>query len=244
MTVYSYSPILTEVQNACVQLNLPKPSGVYDSQDENAQIMGSFANMVGLMLNEENNWQQMVKTFTVMGDGVEAGFDVPDDFSRFRNDTGWSYAKRRPVIILNPQQWAAIKSWLSQSFFVNPACRLVDDQVLFMTPPMNGEKITFEYIDKNWVIDGDDPLILKSELVKNSDVPKHDSMLFTIALKLKWMQARGMPTAAVQEEFGARFAQLMSRNQMSQVLSLNGGTFTGYRYLDNFWNTPDTGVGR
>lgn len=241
--LFATAPILTIVQDACVRLNLIKPTGVYDSADENVIFMGSIANEVGPMLQDVFPWQQFRATFTATGDGSRAAWELPADFSRFFSDTGWSHAKRRPVIIINEQQWAAIKSWLSQSFYVNPACRIFNDQLQFMTAPAAGENIDFEYMMRNWVTDGDTPTVKKDRLSKNSDIPLHDSVLFTMALRIKWLENRGMNTTAVQQDFNERFKELTARNQMAQALSLNGGTFTGFRYMDSYLNAPDTGYG-
>jgi hypothetical protein len=241
-TLYTYAPILQEVQDACVQLLLPKPTGVYDSQDEHAILMGSYANLIGPMLTDEIEWQQFDLVFTVTGDGVKSTWDLPPGFSRFTNDTGWSLSNRRPVIIVNSQQWAAIQAWVSQSFFVNPACRIANDQLQFLVPPAGGEVITFDYTTSYWVQDGAVPTLLKERLTANSDVPLFDSLLFTIALKLKWLEIRGMPTTGVQNEFDRRMQQVTPRNAMAQAMSLNSGVGTGFRYLDQF-NSPDTGLG-
>jgi hypothetical protein len=241
-TLYTYTPILQAVQDACVQLNLPKPSGVYDSQDEHAILMGSYANLVGPMLVDEAEWQQFDTAFSLTGDGMKSTWDLPPGFSRFKNDTGWSLANRRPVIIVNDQQWAAIQAWISQSFFVNPAARLQDDQLQFLVPPALNEVITFDYVTKFWVQDGAVPTTFKERLTQNSDIPLFDSLLFTIALKLKWLEIRGMPTQGVQNEFNKRLSQLLPRNVMAQALSLNSGVGFGFRYLDVF-NSPDTGLG-
>ena len=242
MPLYTYAPILSIVQNALVRLNQPKPTGVYDSPDQNAQIMGSLANGIGPMLQDVYKWQQFRKDFEVTGDSVETAFDLPDDLSRFADMTGWSHANRRPVIIVNDVQWNSIKAWVSQSFFVNPACRIFDDQLQFLTPPALNERITFEYISNGWVIDGVDPDTIKQTISANSDTPMHDSLLFTFALMVKWLETRGMPTQTSQQDFNERFQQITSRNQMAGVLSLNGGTMQGMRYL-NGANVPDVGFG-
>ena len=240
--LYTYAPILTCVQDACTRLNLVKPTGVYDSNDENAIFMGSIANEIGPMLQDVFPWQQFRVEWSLAGDASRAAWDLPADFSRIIDDTGWSQSKRRPVIVINAQQWASIKSWLSQSFFVNPACRILNDQLQFMTAPDAGEVITFEYISKDWEIDGD-TATKKNRLSKNSDTPMHDSLLFTQALRIKWLENRVMNTTAVQQDFNERFKELTSRNQMAQTLSLNAGSYMGFRYLDNLVNTPDTGLG-
>ena len=242
MSLYTYAPILQLVQDACVRLNQVKPIGVYDSADENAIIMGSQANAIGPMLQDVFKWQQFRKAYSVTGDGVETAFALPDDFSRFSDMTGWSLANRRPVVIVNDVQWASVKAWVSQSFFINPACRIFDDKLQFITPPALNEVIEFEYISHDWVIDGASPTMTKQSLDQNSDIPMHDSVLFTFALMVKWLETRGMPTQTVQQDFNERFMQITSRNQMAGTLSLNGGTLTGFRYLGGA-NMPDTGFG-
>lgn len=241
--LYKYATILASVQQALSELTQERPTGVYDSLDENAKLLGALANPLGEMLSESDVWQQLIKQFSLTGDGSRVAWDLPNDFSRFRSDTGWSHANRRPVIIINAQQWAAISSWLSQSFFVNPACRIMNDQLTFMTAPALDEEITFEYASKFWVIDGVNPNTFKTALTANADVPMFDATLFAFALKLKWLEVRGMPTGAAQADFTRRYLQLTARDSMAQMLSLNGGTFTGFRYLDAYWNSPDTGMG-
>src|SRR3990172_1967848 len=164
-------PILFEVQETCKQLSLPVPTGVYDSQDETAQLMGSVANLAGIMLTDNFKWQNLQKEFSITGDGVRVSWDLPTDFSAFVDNTGWSYAIRRPVVVLNPQQWAAIATWLSQSFYINPACRIYQNTPQFMTAPAAQGKITFQYKVCNWVIDGEDDQVTKPILTKNGDVP-------------------------------------------------------------------------
>jgi hypothetical protein len=235
--------IFEEVKQACLQLSLPPPTGVYDSQDENAQLMGSVANLAGIMVSEAFEWQQLRKPFVASGDGSRKTWDLPADFSRFVDDTGWSSAIRRPVVVLDPKQWAAISSWMSQSFTINPACRIVADQLVFMSAPPAGDQITFEYIDANWVIDADAPTTMKAKANKNGDIPRFDWLLMVLAIKLKWLEQKGMNTVAVQADFNDRLLQLTQRNQMAQTLTLSGPVPGSFRYLDNYANTPDTGLG-
>jgi hypothetical protein len=239
--LYTYAPILKCVQDALAQLAQESPLSAFGSADEHAKLMVSYANQIGIFLTESEDWQQLITLLTLTGDSVRTAFDLPADMSRIISDTGWSAAHRRPVVVVNAQQQAEIRAWASGSFFVNPACRLMGDQLVFLTPPATGEVITFEYISKNWVLDGD-AVTLKSALVTDADTPRFDSVLFTIVLKLRWLQARGMPTGSVQDEFNRRYLQVTSRDNMAQVLSLNGGTMVGMRYLDGY-NVPDTGLG-
>ena len=234
--------ILYEVQQACIQLSLPKPSGVYDITDENVMLMGSAVNLAGIMVGEAFDWQQLRKPFTATGDGIKTAFPLPADFSRFVDGTGWSTAIRRPVVVVNPQQWATIASWVPK-VTITPMARIFADQLQFLTPPAVGDTITFEYIDANWVIDGTVPTTFKQRADNNADIPRFDWLLMVLAIKLKWLEMKGLSTAAVQSDFNDRLQQLTQRNQMGQTLTLSGAVPGGYRYLDGYSNVPDTGFG-
>lgn len=234
--------VLYEVQEACKQLSLPVPAGVYDSQDQTAILMGSVVNLAGIMVAEAYQWEFLQEELVIVGDGVETQFDLPANFSAFVDNTGWSLAIRRPVVVLNAQQWAAISSWLSQSFYINPACRIYKDKLQFMSAPPVGE-IHFQYRTIDWVIDSTVVGGYKQKCNQNSDIPRFDWLLMTLATKLKWLQVKNMNTLSAQQDFDDRLLQLTQRNQQAPVLTLAGPIPGGFRYLDNFFNTPDMNIG-
>jgi len=236
-------PILFEVQQACAQLGLPKPNSVYDSQDDTAQLMGAVANLAGILLTDSFLWQDLQDVLPILGDGVKTEFPLPEDFSSIVDNTGWSNTIRRPVLVLNPQQWAAISSWLSQSFYINPACRIYQNKLQFMSPPPDGATIKFQYRKCNWVTDGSDPTIQKSILTQNSDIPRFDWLMMTLAIKVKWLEQKKMDTTAAQSDLNDRYLQLTQRDEVAATLTLSGPQPGSFRYLDNYYNTPDTNVG-
>ena len=234
--------VLYEVQQACLQMSLPKPTGVYDITDENVLLMGSVVNLAGIMVAEAFDWQALRKPFSAVGDGTRTTWDLPADFSRFVDDTGWSKAMRRSVYVLNSQQWAAQAHWLSP-VALSPSCRIIADQLAFMVAPAVGEEIVFEYVDANWVIDAENPTLYKQRADKNADKPRFDWLLMVLAIKLKWLEQKGMNTTAAQLDFNERFIQLTQRDQMGQVLTLSGPVPGAMRYLDGFSNVPESGYG-
>jgi len=242
-TLQKYRDVLTIVQDALKQMSQPAPVSVYTSQDENAVLMGSVINLAGQLINSAYAWQQRRGTLTCTGDGTTTDFPLPEDFDRLTDNTGWSSAIRRPVTVLNDQQWAAIASWLSQSFYVNPACMIENDNVRFMSAPASGDEVTFFYQKATWVIDADTPATIKIAANKNGDIPMFDYMLMILAVKLKWREAKGFDTLAVQQDLNDRISQLTSGNQMAPILPLSGPNIGNFRYLDGYYNSPDTNYG-
>ena len=242
-TLQTYKPILYEVQQAAMQLSLPVPTQVYGSTDQDVLLMGSAANLAGTMVVSAFAWQHLRNVLNCAGDGSKTQYDLPADFIRVVDNTGWSAAIRRPVVILNPQQWAMVKNWLSQSFYMNPACRIYKDQVEFISPPAIGDTVSFEYITKNYVEDAENPLILKEFIENDGDIPMFDWLLMILAIKVKWQELKGFSTVGAMSDFNDRLSQLTQQDEMGQILTLSGPNPGNFRYLDNFYNTPDTNVG-
>ena len=242
-TLQKQQTILWEVQEACKQLALPAPNDVFGAADETALLMGSLANMAGILLSDGFNWQDLQKELVITGDGTTKEYPLPADFGSIVDNTDWSHSIRRPVIVLNPQQWAAISTWLSQSFYINPACRIYQNQLQFMTAPPNAGKITFQYRVCNWVQDGVQATLTRPILTANSDIPRFDWLMMVLAIKVKWLEQKGMDTTAAQSDLNDRYLQLTQRDEVAPTLTLSGPMPGGFRYLDNFFNSPDTGIG-
>lgn len=239
--LYTYDTILAEVRGAMSTLSENPPAGVYDSQDGNAVLMGALANQIGPVLADAFEWQQFRPTFTVTGDGATTSFPLPAGFSRFIAETGWSETNRRPATIMNTQQWAAAQAWIGETPYLAPACRIQANALEFLSAPANAEVITFPYLTRNWVLD-EDGITTKEVLETNLDKPMFDSLLFTFALKLKWAEVRGMPTAAFQQDFTFRFNQITGRNQIGKTLFIGAASAMSDRLI-NGANIPDTGYG-
>lgn len=235
--------VLYIVQQACIQMSLPTPLGVYDSQDDTALLMGSAVNLAGIMCSDAFDWQMLKNELVLTGDGVRTTYDLPDDWSRAIGNTGWSTAIRRPVTILGDVAWSAIASWLSQSFFVNPACRIYQDQFQFMSPIPNLETVTFTYMRNNWVQTAASAAVRTSKATANGDIPLFDWLLMALAVKVKFRELKGFDTTAVQQDFLDRLQQLTNKDELGTDLPLSGVAMGGFRMLDNFYNTPDTNIG-
>src|SRR5262245_46237862 len=232
--------ILFEIQQACIQLSLTRPTDAFVLTDQNLLMMTSAANLAGIMVNDAHAWQSQRKQVTFTGDDTTVQFDFPTDFDRFVDGTGWSSSFTQPVIPLNPQQWATAIAWTGGSFYINPACRIWQNKLEFLTAPALDNEITFEYISSNWVIDADDPATFKGVVEKNGDTPMFDWLLMVLAIKAKWLELKRMDTASVMSDFNDRLQQLMQNDVLGATLTLNGPS--GMRYLD-YYNVPQTGYG-
>jgi hypothetical protein len=125
---------------------------------------------------------------------------------------------------------------------VNPACRIINNNVQFMSPPALNDNVTFQYRVCDWVIDGANPLMTKPILTKNADIPRFDWLMMTLAIKVKWLEQKGMNTLAAQSDLTDRYLQLTQKDGVAPILQLAGGVSSGYRYL-NAYNVGDSNFG-
>jgi hypothetical protein len=93
------------------------------------------------------------------------------------------------------------------------------------------------------VIDADDATIFKQIANKNADMPRLDWLLMMIAIKLKWLEQKGLGTVGAQSDFNDRMAILLGHDKVASSLTLSGPIPGGFRYMDSAANVPDTGYG-
>lgn len=245
MPVQSYLPVLNIVQEACRQMSILVPAGVYGSQDENAELMGSVINNIGQMLLANRRcMQQFRQPLVFTGDGLRKAFDVPANYGRLINTTGWSYSLRRPVRLATPQEWNALLAWTGTGApTFQPIYRLINDQFTFLIAPAVGEKIQFEYVLNTWIIDGNDSSKRKQYCNVDADMPMFDSLLMILATKVAWRSAKGFDNTADTTDFNDRLDQVYDADVPGEVLVLGQGGAIGGTPLLSGLNLPNTGYG-
>lgn len=237
-----YQSVLESVQDACLQLGLGRPAGVYDSQDAHAQQMGSFINNLGQLLLDTYEWQQFKEDFSITGDGSTTVWPLPDNFNRILGNTGWSYALRRPVGVVDDAHWAGLKAWVGSSFYYKPVVRIRDNSLEFLTAPALNELVKFTIVNGLWVQDADMPSTRKPKCGKNGDIPMFDWLVCVFGLKKLWLESKGLDSTAATAEMEARIEQTKVRNVVAAALSLNGGA-QGVPYINPDLGMPITGYG-
>lgn len=241
---YKFETALDIIADAAVQLSLPRPVAAYGSSDLNALLLGSLLNNAGNVLTDMEPWQQLRGDLEFVGDGVTAIYPLPENFNRVVDNTGWSNAMSRPVAVVTDRSWSMGKMWMSNGMTITPVARIVENSMQFFNPLADGEIVTFQYTKNNWVIDSINADTYKYKVTADTDVPQFDWLLMVYCIKKLWLDAKGMDAAAAANEMNFRLNQLVSRNTMGQLLSLNGSGIGGVNpLLTGGCNLPLTGYG-
>lgn len=78
--------ILQIVQAATLSIDVDRPQVLFTSTDRTALELIDTVNTAALQILDEYDWQRLIRTATITGDGVLTAFPLPDDYSRMVKD--------------------------------------------------------------------------------------------------------------------------------------------------------------
>jgi hypothetical protein len=224
----------------------PKAADVVSTTDEAILRLSYYANAACINLMTMHNWQQFSKTciIPVVGssaDSVEESFALPADFKVMTDDTHWNRSTQLPAIgPVNPQdwQWLVVRNTKITTRFM---WRIRDGLLWVKSPPYpNPQNFSFEYLSKNWAVDGDTGFG-KDYMNKNTDYHLFPWELVVFYTRVLWMQNEGYDATAAMASFKNALAYETGTDKGATALSLVPGM--GYPYIDAIRNIPDTGYG-
>jgi hypothetical protein len=223
---------------------LPVNSPVTDTDQAYVQLVG-LLDGAGQELCELNEWQSLVKPYEINTLDTDSGeYDLPADFNYMIDQTGWDRTNRVAMGgPLSAQDWTYLagRDLVSQTIYAS--FRQVDGKLnLYPQPPPDGLRITFEYISRNWLQEQGQTEPNRDTVGAGSDICILDPLLIIRFLKLKFLQAKGLPTQSAAHEFDTLLESRIGKSTGAPVLSAsrNGA---GFPYLDTYRNTGDTGYG-
>lgn len=201
----------------------------------------ALLNALGDDLVRAYDWQFLLKTASLVGDGVTTLFPMPADFGRTVNQTEWSNSMKRPMNgPLTPQQWGWTQYGIvSVGIFYR--YRIVGNQFeVFPVPPV-GETFNFYYITKNWVNSGVSPGTYIDKVDAGNAVPVFDRRLLISGLKDRLWGQKGFDTSVLKGEFNYNLESEKGQTQGAQAINLSGCLDTFYinpliNITDGGWN--------
>jgi len=207
------SPIVT---------NIPSTAGV---TAETFCISGSTIPVAARVLSVDSPTQitmDMVSTGTVIGAAIVIAQDTyPEntDFDRFINGTAWDRTNR--WALLGPDSPQLDEYHRSGIVTTGPrrhfrqVGNLIAGTYRLWPPPQAIDtpfQIAWEYATLNWVRDGSSGA-LKASMTLDTDTPILDSQALILGTKWRFLQAKGIPTAAsMQTEYLDYVNQLIARD--------------------------------
>lgn len=215
------------------------------SQDDSFVQLKTLFNTAGMQMVKLHEWQALQKHYSLTTQPGDSGeYDLPADFDRMIDQTGWDRTNR--VAIggpLSSQDWAYLegRDLVSQSIYAS--FKLEQRKLrLFPQPPPVGLNVSFTYMSRSWLQSPNDPSLSYDRIKTGSDVCLIDGLLMTLYLKVRFKTAKGFQTADDKLELDSIFNAIIGQDEGAPVLSA-GGNSRGFPYLTPYYNTGDTGFG-
>lgn len=196
---------------------------------------------VGRTLLKAHPWSQLQRTHTFTTTIGLAEYSLPLDFDRLLDQSGYNRTNNLGgVLPTSGQGWQLLQAD-SAAGGVGTYFRIAGNLIHLYPTPTAVEAFAFEYISNYWLSTDDS---FEPGMAELHGSPSYrvwfDAHLFTRALKVAFLKAKGFDYTAAQDELNYVFGLVAGADGASPVLYLSGGP--GIHLLDEH-NIPDTGFG-
>jgi hypothetical protein len=219
--------VLWVIQQAMVEMGLPKPNQITASADVTVQQMLALLNRAGAEMVLGYPWEQLTKEYvfntdgaTLSADGLTLSKSLPSDWSYFLDQTQWDRTNHWPL--LGPktaQEWQWLKGGLLSS---GPRIRyrVVGGKLEMFPGAQVTSEIAMEYVADTWVASSTLNNTYYNEVKSDTDEVLFDAWVITAYLKLKYWEAKGLDTTAYAKDFLGIWEARIGKNKGAPVLTL------------------------
>lgn len=211
--------IIQIVQSATLSIDVDRPQALFASTDRTSLELADTVNTSALQILDDYDWQKLIRTATITGDGVETAFPLPADYSRMVKDAS----------LVGPN-WRFYPSQQMQDF--NHWLELIDYPVatweqrwmvfggnLNVRPIMPlGEVMSYGYISTS-IVQGSDPTTFTAD----TDSFVLDDELLRLGIIWNWKKSKGYDFSAELAQYQQRLEMLRFRDVGSRQTLISGG---------------------
>jgi len=236
-----YWPALQIVNQVAGEVGLAKVQTLFGPDDanvvQNNQLLAAL-NSAGNELGLYYPWEQFRKEWLVQLELDKGAYDLPPGWSYFIDQTQWDRTNHWPL--LGPKsaaEWAWLKGGLLASF-PRMRYRVMNNKLEVWPIPASNSlwQISMEYVSDNWVQGAGSQVPNQSMIIADGDVVWYHPWLMVKYTKLKWLQLKGFPETAAQNDFQRMYESLKGKDVGAPVLSL---TPQRTPFFIGPWSVPD-----
>ncbi len=149
----AFDTVANIVSDAATELGLGAVADVFGSSDPNVAQLRTFLKSLGRDLWREKSWTHLQQIHTFTSIQGKPRYDLPADFGRMIDQTGWNRTNRLPLAgPMSPQEWQFLRARLVGVVFT-VLFRPMEGQI-WLYPDVNtpgGYAIAFEYESRWWL---------------------------------------------------------------------------------------------
>ncbi|PZP60009.1 MAG: hypothetical protein DI604_31760 [Delftia acidovorans] len=209
---------LTAAQSAAIRLIGRKPTAIFSSSSTFELELSDLAKEVVGEIVKYSDWRALTKKFSAVGDGVTAGFNLPDDYDRMpkaqqvsrANWYTWGY-----VDAPNLNFWHDLINGLATP---NPGYWIILGGKLQFAPSIpSGTTAEFYYISSSAVIGNDGQS--KPAFTTDNDTFFLNERLITLGLIAKWRAMKRLDYGKDEDDYQQLLAKISSDDKGARVIS-------------------------
>jgi len=232
--------LIAIAQQVATELNIPQPSAVYTSQDQNMLKILGFTRAVCDDLLAEFDWQVLKSRYSFSTVSGQEAYTFPTDIKRFLSGTFYDANNRWQMAgPKTPTEWEWLKAGNFTSGPYTQFAVFGNTVKLFPLPGSTTYTFNFEYLSAYYVKDGNSGLP-KADFTQDADICIFDHRLVIYGIKLKFKASIAQDTTTALADYTRALEFAKGQDEPSPKLNLLGAT--GFRMLSNA-NIPDVNWG-
>lgn len=213
------STVLSLVQSACYELNIPAPAALFGTTNVQwLQYLNLFY-AVGRDLRQAKCWVQLKRTHSFTTSNGVSQYALPSDFYCSILDTYWDTTNRWKMA--GPQTdarfnellygYAAVSNREYFRIFGRPYGATGEVQV-YPTPGPTNLTLSFDYIASTWIYQSSNTTWYESIQADTNQVAFDDDLMI-LGFKARWLQAKGLDFTPYQQEYATKVDAAQARWQ-------------------------------
>jgi len=211
--------ILQIVQSASLVIDVERPQALFASTDRTALELTNTVNTAALQILDDYDWQRLIRTATIAGDGIATSFPLPSDYSRMVKDASligpnWRFYPAQQMQDFN--HWLELIDYpvaIWQQRWMVFGGNLNVMPILPDTMPLS-----YGYISTSIVV-GSDP----STFTADTDTFVLDDELLRLSFIWNWKEAKGFDFSADLAKYQERLEKQRFRDVGSRQTIIGGG---------------------
>jgi len=216
--------MLSLIQRHCRRSNIPVPTSVYGSTDDQVLQVMAMLEEEGNDLASRGDWQSLVNeaTHTTVATESQGAMTsiATNGFSYIKSNTMWDRTENLPVLVIDAVDWQVEKGFAATS--PRYRARLRGGNLIATPTPTAGNTWAFEYVSLNWILDAD-TTTYKQYFTEDTDTLLLPDEILLKGLRWRWKKEKGFEYADDFMSYEKMVADALGRDGINKNLSLSDG---------------------
>ncbi len=224
----------TALESAALRLMGRKPAVFFSADGQFEMELCDLANEVAIDVAKYRDWQALQRVHTLVGDGVEDAFDLPEDYDRMLVKSDIQGAAANAFGYFHYSDINAFTFDQTRGFQSSPGGWIIyDGQMRFSPVPSLAATAIFPYITAEWARGSNNAA--KSAFTDDADTFLLPERLLTLGLVWRWRENKKLDSTGDQEAFVKALDEYAAKDGGSRVIrsgsrSVMRGTHLAYPY--------------